>query len=239
MAVVGAHATAAMRLIAAGGLALAGLLGWLWLHYAPPQAAAPGALLFQDDFRNPDSGWLTQQGTPGGVRYSEGGLQFEAALPGVELRSNLPPGYHFPPDVQVDVDVRLESGPADNWFGLACRYQDEANFYWAVISSDGYYGLGRVLAGERRLLHAEQMPPSEWILQGAAQNHLRLECSGAELRFYVNEQLLAQAQDDSLRRGGVGLLAGLEPGADVVAGGPLRVRFQQFIVFGGGTAVQP
>ena len=36
-----------------------------------------------------------------------------------------------------------ERGPDDNDFGIICRYIDDNQFYYAIISSDGYYGIVR------------------------------------------------------------------------------------------------
>ena len=213
-------------------IACAALLGLAWLNLGPLRAA-PGMLLFQDDFSDPTSGWALLDGPQGRVAYTAGALQIQVALPGVELWSALPAQYRFPADVQVDVTVQAQAGPAANWFGILCRYQDERNFYWAVISSDGYYGLGRMLDGQRSLLQGVQMPPSEGIARGLAANHLRLDCAGDRLRFYANGLLLQEGQDSSLRSGRVGLIAGLDPAAEIIAAGPLLVEFDHLTVLMG------
>ena len=48
-------------------------------------------------------------------------------------------------------------------------------------------------------------------------NHLRADCVGNKLRFYVNFTEIASVQDDDLSSGDIGVLAGSfsQPGVDV------------------------
>ena len=48
-----------------------------------------------------------------------------------------------PEDLRIEVDVSKQNGPDDNAFGVLCRYQDPENFYYFLISSDGFGGIGR------------------------------------------------------------------------------------------------
>jgi hypothetical protein len=108
-------------------------------------------------------------------------------------------------DVRVDVDVTKTAGPDDNYFGVICRYKDGSNFYILAISSDGYYGIIKVLDGSLSLLGAEQMQPSEAIQQGNAANHLSAECKGKTLSLSVNGQPLFTVEDGAFSSGDVGL----------------------------------
>ncbi|NWF64846.1 MAG: hypothetical protein HXY38_11125, partial [Chloroflexi bacterium] len=53
---------------------------------------------------------------------------------------------------------------------------------------------------------------------GVAINHLRADCAGNLLTFYINGFQVAQAQDATLTSGDVGVLAGTfeSPGADIL-----------------------
>ncbi len=121
-------------------------------------------------------------------------------------------------DVRLEVDAGPLSGPMENRFGLICRYRDDRDFYFFVISADGYYGLGRVSNGMVTLLGQDMMIAHAAIRHGFASNHLRLDCVGDTLTAYVNGQPLAQGHDPDLTRGKVGLLAGTfhVAGADIV-----------------------
>jgi hypothetical protein len=100
--------------------------------------------------------------------------------------------------------------------GILCRYQG-GDHYFFVISDDGYYGIGKLLNGQTSLLGMTEMQPSEFILPGLV-NHLRADCIGETLTFYVNYHEVASVTDADLPSGDVGVLAGsfLLAGVDVV-----------------------
>jgi len=127
------------------------------------------------------------------------------------------PGLNFD-DVIVEVDATKVDGPDDNDFGVICRYQDVDNFYFFLISSDGYYGIGRVVNDEQILIGKDQLYPDEAIHQGEEINHIRADCVGSSLTLHVNGVELAEVQDDSFVSGDVGLLAGTfdQPGTDIL-----------------------
>jgi hypothetical protein len=126
------------------------------------------------------------------------------------------PGLEFD-NVAIDVDAGKISGPNDNDYGVICRYQDVKNFYFFIISSDGYYGIGKVVDGVQRLLDPPQMYHSEKILTGEGPNHLQVFCNGSLLMLSVNGDLIAQATDDSFVNGDIGLIVGsfAESGVDI------------------------
>jgi hypothetical protein len=120
-------------------------------------------------------------------------------------------------DVVIQVQTRKAGGPDDNLMGVICRYQDDLNFYFMVISSDGYYGIGRMLKGERTLLTGQTLLPSVWVQGGNAVNTLKVTCSGSRLSLEVNGEALASVEDTSLTDGQAGLLAGdfADTGTDI------------------------
>ena len=120
-------------------------------------------------------------------------------------------------DVRIEVDAGKLAGPDENRIGLICR-SDGKSYYFFLISSDGYYGLGLFQNGKADLLGQSEMSSNGNIHTGAAVNHLRADCKGNDLSFYVNGSQLADARDSTLTHGDVGLLAGTfgHPGADIV-----------------------
>jgi hypothetical protein len=184
--------------------------------------AAPGSLLFQDDFSDPTSGWDRQELPGSGVMdYNEAALRILVSTENKMLWSG--PGLEFA-DVRVDVQATRVSGPEDNLFGIVCRAADRQNFYFLAISSDGYYGIGKVKEGVQTLITGDQMLPHEDILQGEASNYLRAECSQSQLSLMVNGIEITAVEDTEFAAGEVGLLAGTfsSPGADI--------RFDNFSV---------
>ena len=182
---------------------------------APPTSLPQsGQLLFADDFSNLSTGWDRFTSAEGTMDYDGNGYRFLVNA----LQANFwsTPGKSFR-DVRIEVDVAKLNGPDENRIGLLCRFS-ENNYYFFMVSSDGYYTIGKYTAGIAVQLGQSAMQSSDSIHQGLAVNHLRADCVGDILTFYVNGVLVAQAQDTELSLGDVGLLAGTfaQPGVDVI-----------------------
>jgi hypothetical protein len=54
-------------------------------------------------------------------------------------------------DVRVEADVFRLNGPDENRTGLMCRYQN-GDYYFFIISNDGYYAVGKFIGGQTLLL---------------------------------------------------------------------------------------
>lgn len=180
---------------------------------APPEE--PGSLLFQDNFTDPSSGWDRVRTEEGMTDYDVDKYRIVVNARNADYWAN--PGLDFG-DAVITVETLKLSGPDDNNYGVLCRYQDRDNFYFFVISSDGYYGIGKVENGKQQLLEPEQMYPSDAILQGNQYNNLRVVCSGSQLVLTVNGELVAETEDHAFQRGDIGLMVGSfdQPGVDVL-----------------------
>jgi hypothetical protein len=165
---------------------------------------APGDVLFQDDFSRTSSGWDRTQDQAYRSDYSDGVYRIEIFQPATTAWSN--PGLDFG-DVQIEVETVKAAGPDDNAFGVVCRYQDPANYYFFLISSDGFAGIGARRTGSTVLLTGDAMLPSEAILLGSAANHIRADCVGTRLTLLVNGAPVAEAEASDWARGDVGLIA--------------------------------
>ncbi|MCI0521689.1 MAG: hypothetical protein L0Z70_15700 [Chloroflexi bacterium] len=185
-------------------------------------SAPANNVLFQDDFSDTSSGWDRVNAPEGVTDYVDGAYRIFANAENTDVWAN--PGLDFT-DVIVDVDATKVDGDDNNDFGVLCRYQDSDNFYFMLISSDGYYGVGIVQNGEQNLIGVDAMPPSDKITIGNATNHLRAECIGDKLKLSVNGEFLAEYQDATFASGDVGLLAGAfeTPGTDI--------HFDNFVVY--------
>ncbi|MFN8411617.1 MAG: hypothetical protein U0Z26_04445 [Anaerolineales bacterium] len=179
------------------------------------ESAIPsGTVLFQDDFAQPTTGWDRLQASEGIMDYDSGGYRI--------LVNSLQTNFWSTPhqnltDVRIEVDTGKIAGPDENRIGLICRFTGD-DYYFFLISSDGYYGMGVYKGGQALLLGQSEMQASSNINKGLAINHLRADCVGNTLTFYVNGFQLAQVQDSTLTKGDLGLLAGTfaTPGVDVV-----------------------
>lgn len=172
-------------------------------------------VLFRDDFSDPSSGWDSYRDSDGITDYDNGQYRIQVNQPNFDYWAN--PGRDFT-DVIVEVDATKAAGPDENDFGIICRYRDMDNFYFFLIASDGFYGVGKVADGEQQLVGMGEMQFSSAINQGAdATNEIRAECVGDALTLSANGQVLADVRDDQFSSGDVGLIAGTfdEPGTDV------------------------
>ena len=180
----------------------------------PIPAAQSGDTLFYDDFTNLASGWDRFTSAEGTMDYDGSGYRFLVNA----LQTNFwsTPGKSFR-DVRMDVDVAKLSGPDENRIGLLCRFT-EGNYYFFMVSSDGYYTIGKYIGGNAIQLGQSEMQFNESIHTGLAVNHLRADCFGSALTFYINGNLVAQAQDGDLAEGDIGLLVGTfaQPGVDII-----------------------
>ncbi len=185
-----------------------------------PPARDPD-ILFQDNFSSPDSGWDQVRDDSGITDYDQNGYRFQILQPNYDFWSN--PGLNVG-DVRINVEAQKLGGPDDNNFGVICRYQasgnaDQVNFYYFIISSDGYYGIGKFRNSVNTLIGMDVMQFSEHIHRGdGVSNNMRADCVGSALSLYANDTLLVQVQDTDFSAGDVGLLAGTfeEPGTDIL-----------------------
>jgi hypothetical protein len=184
---------------------------------ATPQ---PGKIVFKDDFSNPASGWNQVSAPNGATDYADGMYRIWVNQSNLDVWAK--PGLDVS-DVRIEVDALKVAGERNNRFGVICRLSGATNFYVFLISSDGYYGIGKVINGQFWLISDKRLEASKLIHTGSASNHLRAECAGSTLTLYVNDEKLAEVQDDELHSGDVGLFAGSydAPGIDI--------RFDNFV----------
>ncbi len=194
----------------------------------PPTFVLPAGkeVLFFDDFSNPEQGtWPTRYGPWGAMGYMAGGYRMTVSL----ARTDVWAVAGLPPldDVRVEVDAVAVSGSEYNSFGVLCRYQDDDNFYFFVVSNAGFYSIIKKEGGDQyQLLPERQFARRDVIRPGGQVNRVQGECVGNTLRLYVNDVLLAEVRDERtpLPPGDVGILAGAFTDAGVV------IHFDNFLV---------
>ena len=162
-------------------------------------------IIFFDDFSNPESGWQKTSAEEGETAYFEGQYRITVDNTNFDLWSN--PGLQIT-DGKVEVDAVKTAGEESNRFGIQCRYQDVNNYYFAIISSDGYYGIGKVVDGIQSFLHENGMLVTDKVNPGSVTNQIRFDCVGTRLSLYINGDYVDAVDDSDLIEGDVGLLAG-------------------------------
>jgi hypothetical protein len=175
--------------------------------------AEPGTILYQEQFENNTTGWARIANEHGIMDYDGGGYRILVREPRLNVWST---SERIFGDVRVEADVITLNGPDENRMGLICRYQN-GDYYFFVISNDGYYAIGKFIGGLTLLLGQNEMQPSEMIQPGTM-NHLRADCVGDQLTFYINFTQVASVTDLDFPTGDVGVVAGAfsEPGVDVL-----------------------
>jgi pectate lyase len=175
---------------------------------------AASNVLFSDDFSKTSSGWDKASGTEGFTDYQDGAYHISVTVANYDLWAN--PSESFT-DTSVEVDATLVSGTEDNDMGVLCRYQDTSNYYFAEIASDGYYGIGKVVAGTQNAL-TDGFPATDLVKSGVGTtNHMRVDCVGNTITLYINGTQAASVTDSEFSSGDVGLIAGTydTPGVEV------------------------
>ncbi|MEY2559080.1 MAG: serine protease Do [Verrucomicrobiota bacterium] len=213
------------------------LLGVLALSKLSPDASAQtpsptepstssGAVLFQDNFADPASGWVARKTEYGEFAYLDG--EFRILLNKADFNTySILPERKFD-NVSVEVDARLEAGPADGVFGIICRAEANAGTaskaYIFAIRSDGIYAI------------LKRTSPTFWdaiafgkkagaIKPGKEANRLRADCSGSKLTFYVNGEKLLETTDADFKSGQLGMAVTTQPRSAA-----MDVRFDNFVV---------
>lgn len=172
--------------------------------------------LFQDDFSDSSSGWAD-------VGYTNGAYVIFVEQTSYDIYDT--PGLQMPADVAIEVDTEKVGGPDNNNFGAICRFQDENNYYFLQISSDGFATIGMYLDGTNTYLLENNWDSVSAVRTGDSTNHIRAVCQGNTLTLYANGTQVAQVTDSTFSSGGeVGLMAGTFDEAGT------QISFDNFVV---------
>jgi hypothetical protein len=181
----------------------------------------PGQALYHDDFSDPASGWLQATSADGSLGYLDNAYRMIVVTPSYNLRAVS--GQTFG-DVQLEVDAVRLGGPVSGGFGLICRYQDPSNFYFFIITSDGYFAIGKTKNANATLVGQGMLAYSAAISKDSGPNHLRFDCIGNTLAGYANNQPMAIARDSDFANGDAGLIIG------AFSEGGVEISFDNFKV---------
>jgi hypothetical protein len=162
------------------------------------------AVEFTDDFTDPASGWGAASHETYVRGYQKGEYLIQIDVPQWFVWTTAGRSSN---DVDINVTAR-SAGQFNNHFGIVCRYEEQA-FYYFAVSSDGYYGIFEHVAdGQLLPLSGTDMLFSSFLNPQGMQNDIRAVCEGDRLALYANGQLLVEVENDNLDTGDVGVAAG-------------------------------
>lgn len=188
------------------------------------------AMLFEDDFSDPGSGWEVGNYETGSLAYSDGGYSVTSLGDGSPMWGL---AYRSFQDLIIEVDAtQVSAGPEDdNAYGVMCRVQPNDDGYVLRISGDGFYAIHKIEDGDFEAL--VDWSTSAEIRQGDATNRIRAVCDGSDLALFVNGELLADASDSTFSEGDIALTA---TSFEEVA---TEVRFDNLVAFPAGRGPGP
>ena len=181
-----------------------------------PTPQATSNILFADDFSNPSSGWAQVNDPAKFAGYANGGYRMWLNTAQFDIWAYA--GQYLIGPVSIEVDASKTAGPDNNDFGIICDFQDSDNYFFGLISSDGYALIGKKQAGTTTPLSSDQMVQVKGINTGNTANHIKFVCNNGVLSLYANGNLVANATDATFSSGDVGLRIGTyeETGVDIL-----------------------
>jgi len=182
-----------------------------------------GDVIFADDFSEKNEIWdIWEKPDESAVSFFEDGLIMIVSKPNLDIITINNVSY---PDVLIQTTAQKRLGTSDNAYGIVCRYLNDKNYYGFLISSDGYYGIVKVVEGEYELLSSENMEFDESIQQGKGENSISAKCERNTLTISINGVEKASVYNNDLTAGKTGLITGSFSEVNETA-----VLFDNFIV---------
>lgn len=176
------------------------------------------AALYRDDFSDTDTNWCIDSDASGSLDYEDG--EYVIVVGETDLFVWCNPDENFS-DVHIEVTARNTGGTSDSVFGLICGYQDNDNFYYLGVGTDGYYTITKIIDNQDEVLVEEI---SDAIAEDAASYRIGADCANGRLVLYVDGQEIASADDDAFTSGDIGLFAWSSETLDV------EVRYDDLVV---------
>ncbi len=188
---------------------------------------ASDAVLFQDDFSNPKSGWDRANQGGNSTDYADGKYRITLSTPQQDIWAN--PYQYFDQGIIVEVDVWQNPSTVQAAYGIICGYSDVNNFYALTIGGGGYVEIFRYQQGKRiTLLGVENQPGID-----SEHNHLEAMCVANQLSLWVNGNIVAEVEATEFTHGDVGLIVSSFDEAGI------EIDFDNFVVKAAGFSTEP
>lgn len=173
--------------------------GNLRLFQVPQDLSLPP--LRQDDFQDGNAaGWAPFPATSWNVVASGSTRVYRQSNLASESRAILTGTDSPQQSVQADIKPIAFNGN-DRWFGLATRYIDSSNYYYATVRSSNTALIRKMVDGVFQTLATRTLS----IVPGQTYR-VRLEAAGSQIRLYINDVPRLDAVDTDLSHGQAALL---------------------------------
>ncbi len=167
-----------------------------------PSPTLAARLVLEADFST-GRGWHTEENDRFHFAFQDGGYVIGIDIRNAAVWSIRDDSYS---DVILETSAERLNGPQDGYYGVVCRQVDSDNYYGLAVSSDGAYGILKMLDGKMDFLVEGTAP--EGVIQADGPNLVQGDCIGETLTLFANGQKLAEIQDSDLESGATGMLAG-------------------------------
>lgn len=168
---------------------------------APP---VERAVVFRDDFSDPQTGWEVFEESGVAARYEDGEFAVDIADP--TYFATVDSGRSFARPI-VKVTVRNPGRATSAGFGVLCHYRSPESFDVLAVSTNGTAAVLRRSAQGLAVIPGGAWARSRWIPVGAVRYALRAECADGALRLSVNGHRVVGARAKA-EGGRIGLFAG-------------------------------
>ncbi len=183
--------------------------------------------LFKDDFSSSSSGWSTFTVDEGSgnaaVEYADGEYVMKAFTSDWFVWGNAEENFG---NIHIEVTAKNTGGATGTTFGIICNYQDETNFYYVGIDTQGFYAIFQTNPSppDQILTNNGEWGESANISKDASSYRIGADCGNGAITLYVDGTQIASASDSDFSQGDVGLFAWT---AEESNG---EIRFDDFVV---------
>jgi hypothetical protein len=170
---------------------------------SPSSTGQTGKVIFQDDFKDPNSGWFVykQDETKVG-KYEAGDYSVSSSAKNTVVVLN-PKTRQNIGDFAVEVDVKKTSGDTGTALGIIYRLNNDGKYYRFAITDNQTFWIGKNDGGFEKQLY--EMKSSPYIKPAAEGNRLKVVCNGLQQEVYVNDNKVATVSDNTSLKGELGM----------------------------------
>ncbi len=155
---------------------------------------------FFDDFSSEALGWPVFDDGKTIIKYEDGQYSFQVTEPDYYDWAYVPVDFAA---TDIWFDVVEKAGSEDGTFGVFCRFQDEANYYFVEFDlAEGWYMIGQYVDDEFIALTPQDAEGSPWQETSALKplgevNRIGISCYADYIILYINDEWVTEVSVSS------------------------------------------